>query len=304
MIWGIVYPNSFTNPYRSGNVLVKLLTWNIWDIPTARAREQRLPRIAAALRSMAADPDGPDVVLLQEVWSARRRPLLRPLYPHVAEAEAYWRNPMNWIAGPVEWIRGRYLTIDSGLMTLSKHPVKEVRRYRYKAGRSPAKRSALAALVDSPDLGPVWIVNTHLCAAYPHTTNTPTRAAHLKELGAIVAGLTGAPVIVGGDFNVAPPSVGPLPAWSHDPALSIEAALPGFSEATEAAGLLTFTATHNPWADPREGDNRLDYVFAGPGLVASDAAIAMSERHPLGWGRPKPLSDHLGVLTTVSKAKV
>ena len=83
---------------------------------------------------------GADVVLLQEVWSARRRPLLRPLYPHVAEAEAYWRNPMNWIAGPVEWARGRYLTIDSGLMTLSKHPVREVRRYRYRAGRSPAKR--------------------------------------------------------------------------------------------------------------------------------------------------------------------
>ena len=79
---------------------MKLLTWNIWDIPTARAREQRLPRIVRALAAMAADPAGADVVLLQEVWSARRRPWLRPLYPHVAEAEAYWRNPMNWIAGP------------------------------------------------------------------------------------------------------------------------------------------------------------------------------------------------------------
>jgi len=300
----MIYPKSSTNPYRYGNGTVKLLTWNIWDIPTARAREQRLPRIAAALRAMAADPAGPDVVLLQEVWSARRRPLLRPIYPHVAEAESYWRNPMNWLAGPIETLRGRYLTIDSGLMTLSKHPVKEVRRLRYRAGRSPAKRSALCALIDSPDLGPVWVVNTHLCAAYPHATNTPTRAAHLKELGAIVAGLAGAPVIAGGDFNVAPPSVGPLPAWSHDPSLSIEAALPGFTEAPEAAGLLTFTATHNPWADPREGDNRLDYIFAGPGLVASDAAVAMNERHPLGWGRPKPLSDHFGVFTTVSKAQI
>jgi len=281
---------------------VKLLTWNIWDIPTARAREQRLPRIAAALGRFAADPDGPDVVLLQEVWSARRRPLLRPLYPHVAEAEAYWRNPMNWIAGPVEWARGRYLTIDSGLMTLSKHPVREVRRYRYRAGRSPAKRSALAALIESPDLGPVWVVNTHLCAAYPSTTNTPTRAAHLKELGEFVATLQGAPLIVGGDFNVAPPSTGPLPAWSHDPSLwpgGVAAALPGFAEAPEAADHLTFTATHNPWADPREGDNKLDYIFAGPGLAASDGRVAMTDRHPLGWGRPKPLSDHFGVMATV-----
>ena len=279
---------------------MKLLTWNIWDIPTGRAREQRLPRIARALAAMAADPAGADVVLLQEVWSARRRPLLRPLYPHVAEAEAYWRNPMNWIAGPVEWARGRYLTIDSGLMTLSKHPVKEVRRYRYRAGRSPAKRSALAALIDSPDLGLVWVVNTHLCAAYPSTTNTPTRAAHLKELGDFVRTLDRAPLIVGGDFNVAPPSTGLLPAWSHDPVLSIESVLPGFTEAPEAAAHLTFTATHNPWADPREGDNKLDYIFAGPGLVASEGHVAMNERHPLGWGRPKPLSDHFGVMTTIS----
>ncbi len=284
---------------------MKLLTWNIWDIPMSLARDQRLPRIAKALKAMAADPAGPDVVLLQEVWSAQRRPLLRPLYPHVAEAETYWRNPMNWLAGPVETLRGRYLTIDSGLMTLSKHPVKDVRRYRYKAGRSPAKRSALAALIDSPDLGPVWVVNTHLCAAYPHATNTPTRAAHLKELGEIVKRLEGAPVIVGGDFNVAPPSVGPLPAWSHDPALwpgGVTDALPGFAEAPEAADLLTYTATQNPWADPREGDNRLDYIFAGPGLRATEARIAMTERHPLGRGRPKPLSDHFGVVTTVTRA--
>lgn len=301
----MVYPNSFTNPYLGGNDPVKLLTWNIWDILTAKAREQRLPRIAAALRSMAADPAGPDVVLLQEVWSAQRRPLLRPLYPHVAEAETYWRNPMNWIAGPLEWARGRYLTIDSGLMTLSKHKVKEVRRYRYRAGRSPAKRSALAALIDSPDLGPVWVVNTHLCAAYPRTTNTPTRAAHIAELGAFMQTLTGAPLIVGGDFNIAPPSTGPLPAWSHDPLLwpkAVADALPGFIEAAEAVDHLTFTATHNPWADPREGDNKLDYIFAGPGLVAADGAVAMNERHPLGWGRPKPLSDHFGVMTTVSRA--
>lgn len=284
---------------------MKLMTWNIWDVPGALAREQRLPRIARALGAMAADPDGPDIVLLQEVWSARRRPLLRPLYPHVAEAETYWRNPLNWIAGPVEWARGRYLTIDSGLMTLSRHPVRVLRRYRYRAGRSPARRSALAALVESPDLGPVWVVNTHLCAAYPRTTNTPVRAAHLAELGAFLKTLAGAPQIVGGDFNVAPPSTGPLPAWSHDPALwpeAMAAALPGFTEAPEAVGHLTFTATLNPWADPREGDNKLDYIFAGPGLAASNGEVAMDARYPLGRGRPKPLSDHFAVMATVTAA--
>lgn len=284
---------------------MRLMTWNIWDIPGSLSREARLPRIAAALAAMAADPEGPEVVLLQEVWSARRRPLLRPIYPHVAEAEQYWRNPTNWLAGPVEWLRGSYTTIDSGLMTLSKHPVMAVRRYRYKAGRSPARRSALAALIESPDLGPVWVVNTHLCAAYPGTTNTPTRLAHLEELGAYLKTLRDHPVIVGGDFNVAPPSTGPLPAWSHDPLLwpaAMDAALTGFNAAPEGAGHLTYTATHNPWADPREGDNRLDYIFAGPGLTASEGRVAMTERHALGRGRPKPLSDHFAVMTTVSRA--
>ncbi|MCC6917646.1 MAG: endonuclease/exonuclease/phosphatase family protein [Alphaproteobacteria bacterium] len=284
---------------------MKLMTWNIWDIPGAHARDRRLGRVAATLKAMAADPGGADVVLLQEVWSARRRPLLRPLYPHVGEAEQYWRNPMNWLAGPMEWLRGRYLTIDSGLMTLSRHPIREVRRLRYSKGRSPAKRSALATLIESPDLGPVWVVNTHLCAAYPRTTNTPTRLAQLHELGAYLRTLPGHPVIVGGDFNIAPPSVGPLPAWSHDPSLwpeAMQAALAGFHAAPEADGHLTYTATHNPWADPREGDNRLDYIFAGPGLVARDGRVAMTERYPLGRGRPKPLSDHFAVMTTVDRS--
>jgi len=283
---------------------MKLMTWNIWDIPGAHARDARLTRIAATLKGMAADPGGPDVVLLQEVWSARRRPLLRPIYPHVGEAEQYWRNPMNWLAGPLEWLRDRYLTIDSGLMTLSRHPIGKVERLRYKAGRSPARRSALAALIESPDLGPVWVVNTHLCAAYPGTTNTPVRLAHLRELGAYLRTLTDHPVIVGGDFNVAPPSVGPLPAWSHDPLIwpeAVQDALRGFHAAPECGTHLTYTATHNPWADPREGDNRLDYIFAGPGLVARSGQVAMTERYPLGRGRPKPLSDHFAVLTTVAR---
>lgn len=283
---------------------MKLLSWNIWDIPTAPAREPRLKGIVRALKAMAADPEGPDVALLQEVWSARRRPVLRPLFAHVAEAEAYWRVPLNWIAGPVEWARGRYLTIDSGLMTLSRHPVKTVRRYRYRAGRSPARKSALAALIAAPGLGDVWVVNTHLCAAYPHTTNTPTRAAHLAELGGFVKTLEGAPVIVGGDFNVAPPSVGPMPAWSHDPALwpgAVADALPGFAEAPEAAEALTYTATQNPWADPREGDNRLDYIFAGPGLAISDGRVVMDERHALGGLEPRPLSDHFAVTARVTR---
>lgn len=284
---------------------MKILTWNIWDIPTARAREERVRLIVEALARLAADPDGPDIVFLQEVWSARRRPRFRPLFPHVAEAERYWRNPLNWLAGPLERLRDRYLTIDSGLMTLSKHEVREVRRHVYRSGEGLARKSALAALIETPELGPLWAVNTHLCAAYVSTTNTPQRAAQLKELGAFVATLKDAPVVVGGDFNIAPPSVGPLPAWSHDPALWPEAmasALPGFTAAPDAAGHLTCTATYNPWSDPREGDNRLDYILAGPGLSAHDGRVAMDERHALGWGRPKPLSDHFAYLTTVAKA--
>ena len=261
--------------------------------------------MAYGLAGMAADPQGPEVVFLQELWSARRRPRFRGLYPHIAEAERYWRNPLNLIAMPMERLRNRYLTIDSGLMTLSKHPVKEVRRHVYRAGEGLARKSALAALIETDELGPLWAVNTHLCAAYVDRTNTPARAAQLKELGAFLATLTGAPVVVGGDFNIAPPSTGPLPAWSYDRALwpeAMSAALPGFTCAPEAAGHLTYAASFNPWADKREGDNRLDYVLAGPGLAASEGKVAMDERHVLGPGRPKPLSDHFAYLTTVTKA--
>lgn len=284
---------------------MKILTWNIWDIPTAPARAQRLRLIVRALEAMAADAGGPDVVFLQEVWSARRRPRFRAIYPYVAEAERYGRNPLNWLAGPIEMLGGGFLTIDSGLMTLSRHPVKAIRRHVYRTGERLARKSALAALIETPELGPIWAVNTHLCADQTRRTHGARRTAQLRELGAFLRTLGPEPAVVGGDFNLAPPSPGPLPAQAYDPALwpgAVAEALNLFTTAPGSEGHLTYSATHNPWADPRAGDNRLDYIFAGPGLRASEGAIAMAECHPLGPGLAKPLSDHFAYVTTVRRA--
>lgn len=291
---------------------MRVMSWNIWDVPLSPARKLRQQSVAARIAVLGAAPDGPDVLFLQEAWSPRRRAVLRRSFPHVAEAEAFARNAFNWVVGPLA-LCGAAVLIDSGLMTLSRHKVAAVRRHVFRSaaplgrfwrdGEALARKSALAALIETPALGPVWAVNTHLCSFYPWQDYRDVRRGQIEELGRFVAGLTDAPVLLGGDFNVAPPGSGELPAHSHDPALwrALLEALPGFAPAPGAFQILTNTASANAWCDPREGDNTIDHIFAGPGLEASEAGRAMTEALALAPELVRPLSDHFAVTARVTR---
>ncbi|KAI9029512.1 Endonuclease/exonuclease/phosphatase [Hyaloraphidium curvatum] len=291
---------------------LKLMTWNVWDVPGVKSGPKRLDAVADALAALARDPDGPDVVLLQELWPSRRRAAFKSLgWPHVGDADSFAGHWLNWIGKPLETVGAGHMTLDSGLLVLSKHPVKEVRRKMYSSrgswkevfreGEAAARKSAVAALVEVPSFGPVWVVDTHLCSSYAWNDNRAVRLSQIRELGAFACGLPRAPVVLAGDLNVGPPRAGA--GHGHDAEIwgALLAALPGFSCAPDTGLFATCSPSKNKWVNAEDGENSLDHVFAGPGLSIERAAPAMMDPVDVGLadGTPMPRSDHFAVVADI-----
>jgi len=83
---------------------LKLVTYNIWGLPSwmTGARSGRYPRIARELERL-----DPDVILLQEAWTAKARKSA-PAYGHWSIARPAWQHTFFQ---------------QSGLMTLSRFPI-------------------------------------------------------------------------------------------------------------------------------------------------------------------------------------
>ncbi|GAA2889291.1 hypothetical protein GCM10010517_53380 [Streptosporangium fragile] len=157
---------------------LRVLTWNtLWDrydsarIDTARRR----PLLLEALERADAD-----VIALQEVETELLGMLLR----------ARWvRSGYTLGTDPV----GRDIDDDSGLLLLSRLPVREAGRHVL----GPHK-TVTAVTVESA-AGPIVVATTHLTS--DHTDNGPARReAELSRLAEVLAGVDG-DVILLGDFN-------------------------------------------------------------------------------------------------------
>jgi endonuclease/exonuclease/phosphatase family metal-dependent hydrolase len=291
---------------------VKVLTFNVWGLPFARDRAARHAALVARLETAAADPAGFDLVLLQEAWTRKQRRALARTYPAAADADRFGDRWADRLLGPVTG------GVDSGLITLSRWPVLEVRRHVF-AGRGRwarvhrdgevlARKSALAALIETRDLGRLWVVNTHLIADHPGAPHVAERLAQLAELAGFVRDLPGeAPVLLGGDLNCGPlldgPNCGYAPEiWPE----AIDRLLPGFVQAPEAAGpavtAATWDTSGNSYSDGRGGPARLDHIFAGPGLEARNGRLEFDVALALPDGRRRHLSDHYGWSVEIAAA--
>ncbi len=288
---------------------MKVLTFNIWNIFFAAHVPERMAALEKVLSAAAARADGWDVVLLQELWSRKARAAFGAGgYPFAAEVEDYNR-PLGWL-GAVLGIQ-----VDSGLKILSKYPVLEVRRRTYskrgslwrvfRDGEVLARKSALAAKLEHPAWGPLWVVDTHLIAAYPDRAYTSRRKAQLMELHDFVRELMKeAPVIVGGDLNVGPKVNAATPANSYIPALWDDLMPRMFGDFARARWLdRTPTCSHVTctWNDGTGEECHLDHILVGPGLRLEDAAVVLNETVELGPGLSGHLSDHYGFEVTLSR---
>jgi len=289
---------------------MKVLTFNIWNMPKARFVPERMAALSATLEAAARDASGWDVVLLQELWTKTAREAFGNAgYPYAAEAENYWRFPLGWIGAPLG------LQIDSGLKILSKYPVLEVRRHIYKKrgkltrivtdAEVAARKSALAAKLDHPEWGPVWAVDTHLIAAYPDEPYTIHRKAQLMELHDFVRGLMKeAPVILGGDLNVGPKVDEETLANSYIPELWDDLMPRMFGDFARATWLDRVpTCSHKTctWNDGTGEECHLDHILVGPGLHLDAAKVVLDQQVDLAQGLRGHLSDHYGFEVEVSR---
>ncbi|MEO3782305.1 poly(A) polymerase [Actinocorallia sp. B10E7] len=163
---------------------LRVLTWNtLWDrydsdkVFTGRRR----PRLLEELERVDAD-----VVALQEV----EKPLLEML------TRAPWvREKYTLSTG-----KARLDVADSGLLLLSRLPVREVGRH------SLGPYKAVAAMTVETAGGPVVVATTHLSSDHSYRGEV-RRRGQLGRLAEILAGLD-CDVVLMGDFN----DKGPLPA--------------------------------------------------------------------------------------------
>jgi endonuclease/exonuclease/phosphatase family metal-dependent hydrolase len=250
---------------------LRLLTWNVWG--RFGPWERRQAGISAILAEHA-----PDVVALQEAWSASEDDQAREL------AAAAGLRHHRFSGDRLE--EG----VTSGSAVLSRWPIGTVEPWVL-PGPAGHAGSAVRVDIDGPR-GPVRLVNVMLDWPLHHSH---VRQEQVTELARRVRELGRGPLtVVCGDFNAAPDcdeirmltgrAAGTRTCW-HD-AWEFAGAGPGHT-----------WSTGNPWAAavfPR--DRRIDYVFstffhrggAGQPLRAETVGTA-----PVGATVP---SDHYGVL--------
>jgi len=189
----------------------------------------------------------PDVLLLQESGARRK---LRALAASTG---------MEAVSDPWSPPRRR---VKNAVLVRPPWRVVQHRLHRFDGSTRFYPRGALVAQAGRAGRR-IWAVSTHLGLA------PSERIAHARELTDVCAGLSGAPIVLGGDLNATPEQR--APAWLAD----------RYWDAWAAAG--SGTGDTFPASDPTA---RIDYVFASAGLVVDAASV----------GKAPDASDHLPVV--------
>jgi endonuclease/exonuclease/phosphatase family metal-dependent hydrolase len=186
------HPRPYDAPYQQPNELnLRLLTFNVWGLPAwlAKGSPGRFDRIAAELERAA-----PDLVLLQEVWTARAGQAL----PVAGQWSVATGTQSPWICRR------------SGLVTLSQHPIVsgEFRPFRY--ARWPdvlVTKGALKTTLELAGGQRVTIWNVHLQAGRTAHARR-VRARQITQLLEWVRETEDGQTldIIAGDFNCTPDS--------------------------------------------------------------------------------------------------
>jgi endonuclease/exonuclease/phosphatase family metal-dependent hydrolase len=248
---------------------LKVLTFNIWGLPSwmTGARRGRYPQIARELQRL-----DPDIILLQEAWTAKAR--------KAAPQDGRWS--IARAAGQHTFFQ------QCGLVTLSKFPVVGGEFYPFSRASFPdrfVRKGVLKVTVRLPGGRLLNVWNVHL----QDGGTIAVQRSQIRELLSHVEAAQDRQIadLVGGDFNCTPES----PLWRE-----LQNALgPSVQELGEVEPFLTWDGLSSK---PGAGQT-LDYIFmrqcssfqevqAVPRLVF--AAKNLEQR----------LSDHLGIEAEMS----
>lgn len=247
---------------------LKLLTYNIWGLPSwmTGARSGRYPKIAHELERL-----NPDIVLLQEAWTANAR--------RSAPDNGVWS--IARAAGQQTFFQ------QSGLVTLSRFPIIGGQFYPFSRAAFPDRfvnKGILKVTVKLPGGRVINIWNVHL----QDGGSVNIRTSQVRELITKVRSAENGQIadLVGGDFNCTPES-GLYRELENALGPSVQ----------ELGGINPFITWDGLSAKPGSGET-LDYIFVktrGPFLLpqatprVAFAAASFDQR----------LSDHLGIETTL-----
>ncbi|MDZ4371748.1 MAG: endonuclease/exonuclease/phosphatase family protein, partial [Phenylobacterium sp.] len=198
---------------------LSVLTYNVRGLPwpIALGRDEALREIGRELAGLRRQGRQPDVVLIQEGFTHDVAVLVRE------SGYRYWaRGPgrrestpfAGAILGARDVLRGEGVgkVFGAGLHVLSDAPILDVRHAAFNncAGLDClANKGAMLVRVAPDGLPtPIDIVNTHMNARKasraPRSRTLPAHNGQVRELAAFISThrAPGAPLVVGGDFNV------------------------------------------------------------------------------------------------------
>ncbi|MDQ4078150.1 MAG: endonuclease/exonuclease/phosphatase family protein [Chloroflexota bacterium] len=270
---------------------LRVVSLNVWALPiVSKDTPARLAAIVRRLAELNAD-----IVGLQEAWMEEAR---QSIIDDAREASDL-RHHYYFKPG----IR------DSGLLILSRFPIREVGFHRFRLSGRP-ERLAEAEYVAGKGIGyvrlqtpvsEVDVYNFHLLAQYTTDEQDPYRAhrtAAAYEMVKFVSSQSRErnPVLLLGDLNMRPDQLGykilTCTGGFRDSYLSVNPENAGHT----ISGL-------NPYT--RDEDlKRIDYIFTkdgtSVGLNAVMSRVIMDERPPVVDGRElAAYSDHYGVLSEI-----
>lgn len=205
-------------------VTLSVMTYNVEGLPwpVRSGRGEALKKIGHQLAAMRAKGIEPDVVLLQEGFRSEIWDLIDESgYPYVARGPTRGQRDPNYLKGEKpDFRRVKYRRKgeglgkwgSSGLWVLSNHPIDWVKShaYRYCAGLDClANKGVMLVSLKVPGLPvPVEIADTHLnskgASGVPRSRATQAHHLQADELKRFMQTdrTPGAPLIVGGDFNI------------------------------------------------------------------------------------------------------
>lgn len=264
----------------SQTVLLSILTLNIWGLPgggdlgLAPFKKGRLQGICQELKQTKWD-----AVFLQEVWQEDDREKLSNCgYPFILDS-----NDTKAI-------------IDSGLLILSRHPLKEAQRLIYppldldssvlEEGEALARKSADLVRLEHPEVGSIWLANTHLVSYYGEGALDKYHEVRRQQFVSFVNWVKSVvkeePVIVGGDWNFGAHN---LELWKEK-----DLGLVDFTASKESEELTTLSKDN---VFQKEDQGRVDHLFASQHFEAIEGSLSM--QNPISYlGFPINLSDHFG----------
>jgi len=271
----------------AGFVIISILTLNIWGLPgkLTLLKQERVQGICKELKRAAANPEGWDAVMLQEVWLKEDRRTL---------SQCGYRESVD--------LNANLKLIDSGLMFLSKHRLKNAKRLTYpripiapgvaEEGEALVRKSANFVEMIHPEAGTIVLANTHLVSYYAEgelDKYQSTRRSQFQKFAKWIKKLAGErPVIIGGDWNFGSQN---QELWSENNRHFSDFIVSKESEKE------TTLSSENSFQE--KDQDRVDHIFASSHFDSVDGRLAM--REPIeAQGKLVNLSDHFGWTETFS----